>query len=237
MAADADPSFEVATVKPTASGLVHPPPQIGGRQLFLPGRTVKDLLMYAYGLQTQQVTGGPDWMSKQRFDIGGVPDVEGQPGAEQWCLMVQKLLASRFKVTLHHDKQEMSAYVLSVAKGVPKLTKNSRGEKMNLSLGVSKDIRLFATNAAMSDIVSMLGGVLLDRPVLDQTGLEGGFDFKLTFSTDGLRFGNAALPANDGSTPAPNLFTALQDLGLKLEPVKAPVDVIVIEHVEQPSEN
>jgi uncharacterized protein (TIGR03435 family) len=97
----------------------------------------------------------------------------------------------------------------------------------------------YAQNATMKEYADLaLQGRMLDRPVLDQTGIEGRYDFKVTFMPDESLFGGHGPPIPVSDSPAPNLFTALQEqLGLKLDAMKAPADVMVIDHVEKPSEN
>ncbi|MGB7760513.1 MAG: TIGR03435 family protein [Bryobacteraceae bacterium] len=241
MAADANPVFEVATIKPSN-------PETGGRMFSVRGRqfstintSVSALITFAYGLHTRQITGGPAWLESEKYDLAAKPDGEGQPNDKQWKTMVQKLLADRFKLVFHRDKKELSVFAIVVGKNGPKLTK-SAGDPNGLpglffrGLGV-----LPARNATMADFAGVMQSAVLDRPVVDQTGLTGRFDFELKWTPDETQFGGlgvrAPAPSDDPAAP-PDLFTAMQEqLGLKLQSTKAPVEVLVIDHVEKPSEN
>jgi uncharacterized protein (TIGR03435 family) len=157
--------------------------------------------------------------------------------------MLQNLLADRFHLKFHRETKELPVYALSVDKGGHKLKPHeaqSAGDPW-IDQNVEQVVRmkLTATFVHMDYFVWRLGQ-LLDRPVIDQTGLKGGFDFNLAYTRDlppGLRDG-ALLNGSPIDTPGPNLFEALhQQLGLKLEPQKGPVDVLVIDHAAKPVEN
>jgi uncharacterized protein (TIGR03435 family) len=242
MAADAHPSFDVATIKPNESGSAGQGFGIRGRTFSTFNTSLEDLIVFAYDVHAKQILNGPDWLSKDKFDLTAVPDKEGAPSNRQWKEMLQKLLADRFQLVFHHEKRELPVYILSVAKGGPKnLSKSDRTDD-----GFSVPIRdipggftMPIKNAMMSDFTSFaLQGAVLDRPVLDQTGLEGRYDFTLTWAQLGTEFGGHLPSARPTDNPPPNLFTAIQEqLGLKLEAVKAPADVLVIDKAEKPSAN
>ena len=156
--------------------------------------------------------------------------------------MVQKMLADRFKLSFHHDTKELSVYVLSVAKGGPKLAK-SEGDPNGLPglffRGRPGDLGV--RNATMADFTGLMQSAVLDRPVVDQTELKGRYDFTLNWTPDESQFaglGAKIPPPTDTANAPPNLYTAIQEqIGLKLEATKAPADVMIIDHVEKPSEN
>jgi bla regulator protein blaR1 len=163
------------------------------------------------------------------------------PNDKQLKGMLQKLLASRFQLKFHQDKKELSVYVLSVAKSGPKLTK-SEGDPNGLPGLFFRQLgRLNVRNANMNDFVQLLQGAVMDRPVLDQTGLTGRFDFTLNWTPDDSQFGGMGAkvpPPTDGANAPPNLYTAIQEqIGLKLDATKASAEVMVVDHVEKPSEN
>jgi uncharacterized protein (TIGR03435 family) len=240
MAADANPSFEVSTVKPSK-------PDTPGRAITIRGRifttfntTLSSLVTFAYGIHPRQITGAPEWVEREKYDVTAQPDGEGQPNEKQWRSMLQKLLADRFKLSFHREKRELPVYALVVDKNGSKLTKNDSDPNglpglFFRGLGV-----LPARNATMVDFAGLLQTAVLDRPVVDQTGLAGRFDFTLTWTPDETQFGALGIkvpPPPDGAT-APGLFTAVQEqLGLKLDSTKAPVDVLVVDRVEKPTEN
>jgi uncharacterized protein (TIGR03435 family) len=242
MDTNADPSFEVATVKPSK-------PDQPGRAFLVQGRhfktintTLVSLITFSYGVHAKQIVGAPDWADTDKYDMDAQPDGEGAPNDKQWKSMIRKLLAERFQLTLHQDKKELSVYVLSVAKSGPKLTK-SEGDPNGLpALFFPRRLgELNVRNANMDDFAHLMQSAVLDRPVVDQTGLTGRFDFTLNWTPDDSQFGGmgARLPPPTDSTNAPpNLYTAIQEqIGLKLDATKAPAEVLIIDRVEKPSDN
>jgi uncharacterized protein (TIGR03435 family) len=150
-------------------------------------------------------------------------------------------MADRFQLTFHHEKKELSVYALVVAKGGPKITKsdgNPNGPPALLFRGLGK---LPARNTTMADFASVMQRAVLDRPVVDQTGIEGRYDFVLDWTPDETQFaslGGVPPGLGDKADAPPDLFTAIQQqAGLKLEPTKALVDVMVVDKVEKSSAN
>lgn len=240
MAADADPSFEVATIRPSDPAATSVGFRVGGRKFSVLSTSLSVLIQWAYGVQEKQIVGGPDWLDNDKYDIVGVPDKEGKPSSAQWKMMTQKLLADRFKLTFHHDKRVLSVYALSVSKAGSKLTKSeSSGPLISFSFETAAGgISLPVKNATMAEFASVMQTGVLDRPVVDQTRIEGRYDFVLKWAPDDSQFGGHPPAASPADTPLPSLFTAIQEeVGLKLDAVKAPVDVLVIDHVEKPSAN
>ncbi len=233
MAPDANPSFEVATIKPNPNGSGKGF-RISGRTFSTINTSLEDLIVFAYDVHAKQIVNGPDWINKDKFDITAVPDREGSPSNRQWKVMVQKLLADRFQLVFHHEKRDLNVYILSVAKGGPKnLIKSDRTDDgFSVPIrGVPGGFSMPIKNANMGDFASFaLQGAVLDRPVLDQTGIVGRYDFTLTWASLGTEFGGifpAQPPVDD---PTPNLFTAIQEqLGLKLEAVKAPAGDVMVD--------
>jgi hypothetical protein len=125
MAADANPVFEVATIKPGTPDRPGKLFTVRGRHFITVNTNVNDLVAFAYGLHAKQIIGAPDWFGTSLFDIDAVPDAEGRPNQKQMQVMVQKLLADRFQMKFHHDKKELSVYTISVGAGGPKLTKSA----------------------------------------------------------------------------------------------------------------
>jgi uncharacterized protein (TIGR03435 family) len=242
MDANADPSFEVATIKPSKPDSQGKAILVQGRRLHIINQPLDRLICFSYGVQDKQIVGLPAWANTDLYDIDAEPDGEGAPSDKQWKHMIQKLLADRFKLTLHHDKKEMSVYVLSVAKSGSKMSK-SEGDPNGLPglffRGKLGDLGV--RNANMDDFTHLLQEVVLDRPVIDQTGLTGRFDFTLLWTPDDSQFsgmGAKIPPPTDNSSAPPDLYTAIQEqIGLKLDATKAPADVLIIDHVEKPSEN
>lgn len=245
MATDANPAFDVATIKPNDSGgATMQQLTLNGRNFQTRNSSLEDLIMFAYDVQKKQIVNAPDWITKDRYDIAAVPDAEGAPSMVQLKSMIQKLLAERFQLKFHHEKRDMSAFVLSVAKTGPKMTVNdSKGPLPGFGIipGVS-GLTLAVGNASMTDFSGVLQAMVLDRPVVNQTGLDGKYDFTVKFTPDDSQFnGHPPAVPSKGDTaaePAPSLFEAVQQqLGLKLEAQKTGVDVIAIDKVEKPSAN
>jgi uncharacterized protein (TIGR03435 family) len=241
MAGDANPAFEVATIKPTRPDEHGPRYDFRGRRFSVIHASLSDLLKFSYGLQQSQIAKAQDWVNSESYDISAEPDGEGEPSIKQWQSMVKKMIADRFQLKFHFEKQEQSVYVLTVAKTGPKLTRSESDPNAPGGLGFGPPGNFGATNQTMADVAEALGQGVLNRPVEDQTGLTGRFDLKLTWTPDESQFGGAGgyRPASTESADAPpDLFTAMQEqLGLKLVSTKAPVDVLVIDHVEKPSAN
>ncbi len=243
MPADADPSFDVATIKPNPSGGNRMQGlTMNGRNFRVRNGSLIDLITFAYDVQVNQVVGAPAWADNDRYDIDGVPDQPGQPNMKQARGMLQKLLTERYKLTIHHEKREMSAYVLSAPKTAPKLTesKTIHGQLPGMGATPGKGgLTLHLINGTMTDFTGFLQMLILDKPVVDQTGIQGRYDENITFLPDQTQFhGNPPkLPESD-VPDAPDLVTAIQQqLGLKLAAEKTAVDVIVLDHVEKPSAN
>jgi len=245
MAANADPSFEVATIKPTPPDAQCKYLSLRGRQFSTCNTSLTDLLSYAYGVHAKQLIGLPPWAATDKYDLAGEPDAPGAPNEKQTKSMVQKLIAERFKLAFHYDKKDLSVFAITVAKtgSTPgsKLTPSQSGPNGNPGNFFRGLGNLVNVNSSMQDLARVLQAVVLDRPVVDQTGITGRFDFTLKWTPDESQFTNLGIkipPPSDKPDAPPNLFTAIQEqLGLKLDPTKAPVDVLVIDHVEKPSDN
>jgi uncharacterized protein (TIGR03435 family) len=244
MAADADPAFEVATIKPNDSGLGSMQVlTLKGRSFTTVNSSLADLMMFAYGVQMKQIIGAPDWIEKDRYDIAATPDQEGRPTADQVKTMIRKLLVERFQLKFHHEKRELSAFILTVGKDGSKLKAAQPNGNLH-GIGVQPaptGAMMFANNSPIAAFTSFLQSLVLGRPVVDQTGLTGRYDLTITFTPDDSLFNGHSLgfpkPA-DGVEPAPSLFEAMQQqLGLKLTAEKTQVDVLIVDRVEKPSAN
>jgi uncharacterized protein (TIGR03435 family) len=232
MAKDAHPSYEVATIKLTDPEDGHSGFHTMGHRLFIENQPMERLIAFAYSIHPKQIVGAPDWFSKDRYDIQGVPDLAGVPNERQQQEMLQKLLAERFGLKFHREKRDLAIFAVSVAKGGPKLTAtksdpNALPDQTGNGNGAQQAWRF--TNSSMADFASTMQ-YFLDRPVVDQTGLAGAFDFNLEWTSD------SAL-SNDPKAP-PGLFAAVQEqIGLKITSTRGPADVLVIDHAERPSAN
>ncbi len=231
MATDADPEFEVSTVKPSTAEERGPRYRFDRRRFSVVHVTLNQLVQFAYGVQGREIQKSPDWFRTEAYDIVAQPGGEGEPSIQQWQTMVKKLMADRFKLKFHTEKRELSVYALTVAKTGPKFAKRHGDPNGQPGLGFGPG-NMGATNATMAEVAEAMQQGAVDRPVVDQTGLAGRFDLRLTWTP-------ADISADTQNADAPpDLFTAMQEqLGLKLLATKALVDVIVIDRVERPSAN
>jgi uncharacterized protein (TIGR03435 family) len=243
MAADAKPAFEVATIKPSDPASKGQTVTLRGAEVIATNATVRDLINLAYWLHPKQVGGGPAWMESEKYDMAGKPDAPGQPNVDQMKTMIQKLLADRFQLKYHFEKRDLPAYAVTITKAGAKIIRSQDDPKglPGFYFGrAAGGTTLTFRNSPMSQVTAILQN-FLDKPVVDQSGLSEKYDFTLTFTLDpaqALRLGGAPPAAADNPDAAPDVFAAFQQqLGLKLESTKAPVDVMVIDRVEKPSEN
>jgi uncharacterized protein (TIGR03435 family) len=268
--AQSRPSFEVASVKPNKSGdnriMLQMSP--GGRWT-ASNVPLRQIIVIAYGIQSFQLVGGPDWVGSERFDIvakaeGDLPPsaLGGPPGPLQ--LMMQSLLAERFKLVVHNDTKELPIYALVMARADkrpgtqlqasqtdcaalgagrgrgappagPATLQPGERPKCGLMFGIG---RIAAGGMPIRQLATTLSQ-RVNRVVVDRTGLEGSYDFDLTFTPDQMPQG----PPPPGAPPippidpnGPSIFTALtEQLGLKLESQRGPVDTLVIDRVERPT--
>ncbi|HLG99737.1 MAG TPA: TIGR03435 family protein [Bryobacteraceae bacterium] len=255
------PTFEVASIKP-ASGDEH---RIGfqmlpGGGLRTMGTSLKTLVTFAYDVRDFQIAGGPAWINSDRYDIlakaeagsdssapvdpRNMSDAQMKTARELVQQRLQALLADRFKLVIHRDTKEQPIYALVVAKGGSKL-KPSDAKSANRRMMMGRGM-LNGEGVELAMLANVLSNQL-GRPVLDRTELEGHFDVKLEWTPDpgqspGGFPGGTPPPGVQAPPPpdpnGPSIFTALQEqLGLRLESTKGPVEMIVVDTVEKPSEN
>jgi len=229
------PAFDAASVK-------RSPPQPqgkGGSSMRAdPGRLtgtnvpLKRYLIAAWGLKDYQLS-APDWMNDERFDLTATMPAGTPP--HEVLLMLQALLVDRFKLATHRETKELAVYALVVDRNGLKL---KPAEGFGTSVSSSPKRRSMRANVTMKGLAGTLSS-LLDRPVVDMTGLTGGFNINLEWAPDEMPSnpnGNEGRAA-DGD-PGPTIYTALHEVGLKLEPRKAPVEVLVVDRAEKvPVEN
>jgi uncharacterized protein (TIGR03435 family) len=239
MAADAVPKFEVVTVKPSAPD--RPQGKVlttSGRHALAQNLTLIDLITFSYGVHPKQIVGAPEWFNTDKYDIDGVPDVDGEPNSKQFKMLFQSVLVERFGLAFHHDQKELSVYVLSVAKNGPKLKETIHRPDDPVKWGMRKPGALTMTNAAMRDFCDDMQALVMDKPVVDRTGLTGRYDFSLNWTPDESQFGGRIPTPTDDANAPPSLYAALQEqLGLKFEATRAKADAFVIDRAEKPSAN
>ena len=231
MAADAHPSFAVATIKPHDPNSSRQGINPKGDRLTIQNESVSSLIAYAYSIHHLQVVNAPAWVENAPYDIEGKTETEGEPSSDQQKEMLKKLLADRFALKFHREKRELSVYAIRVTKGGPKLSAAVNPDALHDQHASTQGTEMTQkiTSASMADFMESMQ-FFLSRPIIDQTGLTGRYDFTFRYTYDEA----------DSTDPnaAPGFFTAIQEqLGLKFEPAKAPTDVFVIDHVEKPSAN
>jgi bla regulator protein BlaR1 len=231
------PSYEVATVKPS-----------DGKGYAVPLRVYIQAAFASQRLASDQII-GPDWINKKSYDIEGkVPEslheamskMTREERMAQTQLMMQSLLADRFKLKYHFETRELQAYKLVVAKGGLRVKEHPDRTKAGVWMNRTDQGGILYGAATIPDLVGLLTNVqeIGAKPIINETGLAGTFyDFSLKWSSSA-----AADPANNAGIPsnadAPSIFTAVQEqLGLKLVAAKAPVKVVVIDHIEPPTPN
>jgi bla regulator protein BlaR1 len=235
--------FEVASIKLTKSVddrmMVRLNP--GGRWV---GRNVPVTLLIQEGFDVRQsqISGGPSWMGSERFDIEAKPESSagGAPSSEELSVMFQSLLTSRFHLQFHRETKDVPAYALVVSKTGIKMKESdvaNAGAKPTISVGPN---RFKAVGMPMQMLANTLSRYL-GRLVVDETGLKGNYDVTLEWTPD-TPPSSVAAPANDPLPAAggggPSIFTAVQEqLGLKLDSKKAPVQMLVIDRLDRPDPN
>jgi uncharacterized protein (TIGR03435 family) len=257
------PVFDVVSIKPNTGGgglfrLRSDPGLLQANNV-----TLKFLLQVAYHVKDPQISGAPGWADSEHYNIEAKSDdastdmlrkLSREQQEAQARLMLQSMLADRCKLALHHETKELPVYALVVAKNGPKLhesadtpddaaaappsTPNGPQPRHSFRMNGSGDLTVLAQSMDMfADLLARLAG----RPIINETGLKGNYDFALKWTPDegrGQLAGGPADTAPPGDASGPSIFTALQEqLGLKLESRKGPVDTIAIDHVERPSEN
>lgn len=235
-------AFEVATIKPVDVD------ERAGRYIVMQDAhrfiakayTLKLLIAAAYNLNPRTVSGGPAWTESDHYDIVAVTPGEARPTRDKQMAMLRSLLTDRFKLGFHREQKEFSIYELSVVKSGPRLKPSTLppdDPAALISTVYPQRILLPARNATMGEFTSLLQRAVLDRPVVDKTGLSGKYDFDLEWAPDETQFGGEVPPAS-ADAPAAPFFTAIQQqLGLKLEATRGPVAALIVDTVERPSSN
>ena len=234
-------AFEVASIKPTSPEWLHGRYiTMQGHQFVAKNHTLKTLIEAAYNLSPRAISGGPPWIDSDHYDILAKPPGEVRPNLDEKMSMLRKLLADRFSLAFHREPKQLSIYALVVSKNGSKLrpgTEPSDGPRPLVFVIAPGSVSMPGRNVTMGEFASVMQRAALDRPVVDQTGLKGRYDFDLEFTPDESQFGGM-LPKAEGESVKPGLFAAMQDqLGLRLEATRGPVDTLVVDQAEHPIEN
>lgn len=252
-------SFEVVSIKPSAP---QPMNQMRMQRSSDPGRvrfnsfSLRDYIRLAYRIKDFQVQ-GPEWIDSARFDVEG-KFPEGATEA-QVPEMLKSMLEDRFKLTVHRETKDHAVFALVAAKGGPKLKpaeapaegapagRGGRGGGMTVQVD-DQGAHLKASGATLASLAEMLSR-FAERPVVDMSGIEGQYDFDLLLSPEALRAGRGGpaitgpargdngSPADAASSGPGTVHEAVQSYGLKLEPRKAAMDMVIVDHIERTAEN
>ncbi|MBZ5576437.1 MAG: TIGR03435 family protein [Acidobacteriia bacterium] len=254
-------TFEVASIKPSSADahnvMIQMQPGGGVRMTNV---TLRILLAQAYDVRDFQISGGPGWMASDRFDITAktdrstgadapppdprqISEAQMKTFQEQLRERLRGLLAERFRLTAHRETKDAPVYALLVAKNGSKLQEAKEGSPTSGRMMMGR-AQITGDGVKLQLLAQVLSNQL-GRPVLDKTELTGNYDFKLTWTPDPGQGGGPFGPPPPGVEPppppdpnGPSLFTAVQEqLGLRLESQKGPVDMIVVDRAEKPSEN
>lgn len=226
------PELRDLSIRPHVGPRSIPSFTVDGEVYRAVGVTLADLVMLGYGVRPTQLAGRIQWMTSEQFDIEAKASGVGAPSWKLAKPMLQAILVDRFRLKVHQTTLEVPAYDLLVANGGPRFTEHSDPawfEQRFTQSSSSSAVHIVATRTGLARLASVLT-TSTDHPVVDKTGLEGAYDFKLDWAPD---YSPAAM---DGS--APTLFRALQEqLGLKLEPSVTRKEILVIESADKPSAN
>lgn len=228
------PSFEVASIR------LHTAPlqtimgfNISGSRITMEGYNVPQLIMEAYGPRGYwqiSLAAVKDLDAAVYFDIAARAPGDAAPTRDDVRKMLQTLLADRFKLSVHHETKDTPVYALVTSKGGPKLKESVEPGQCSVNVRPVTGGQGYAfSRCTLDDLAGMLGGGTVDRPVVDESGFTGKYDFRIVFMPAFMRRDQP-----DEISP----FSAIQDLGLKLEPRSTPMDILVVDHVEKkPSDN
>jgi len=254
-------TFDVASVKlhPGIGNVVRIQPLPGGR-LVADSCSLRFLIQSAYGVQNSQISGGPGWLASDRFDIEAKAD--GSPSDAQMVgPMLRVVLEDRFKLVVHREQKQLPVYELQIVGGGPKSPRSKPGgcippssnfasarEEAGTTTrscgfagfgidGLSRKLEM--AGVTMAEVAAALSRLQLGRTVIDKTGRDGDtFDIRLNWAVDAPLEPTSDANTDGGKATGPSIFTALsEELGLRLVPAKAPVEVLLIDHAERPSAN
>jgi uncharacterized protein (TIGR03435 family) len=254
------PTFDAASVKPS-KGRGGPSTQVLPGRLMAGYSSLRDLITFAYGVRADQIVEGPTWIVSDHYDIEAKA-AGSTPGSQIAGPMLQALLEDRFKLGLHRETRQLPVYDLTVVKNGPKLQPTKEGSCTRFSPDspplpqtpgtprmpycgprTGRDGLKWTLNGQGISMEALAGTLSFQvaRSVMDRTGLTGSYDVRLEWAEDPLA---AGAPGNPGAPPVsddlagPSLFTSLREqLGLRMDAAKGPVEVLVIDHAERPSEN
>jgi uncharacterized protein (TIGR03435 family) len=233
MAADADPSYEVATIKPATADEQHPIFNLRARRFNSTGTSAKELIKVAWNVRGRQVIGGPPWLEERKYDIVAEPDTPGLPSEAQSRLMVHKLLTERFHLVAHTDQQLYPVLALTLDPKAPRPVPSD--PNFNPNGGASSrrdgdDVVLQFSGITIPQMLAFMMNTFQDRQLVDETGLTGVYNVTLRIAVP-----SQGPVSSDDIGPA--LVQAAQQAGFKFIAKKEPLPVVVIDHIDPPTPN
>jgi uncharacterized protein (TIGR03435 family) len=233
MAANADPSFEVATIKPTGPDENNTLFDLHARKFSTQHTSAKELIKIAYNVRGRQVLGGPPWLEDRKYDIVAEPDTPGKPSEAQNRVMVHKLLNERFHLVSHTEQQDFPVLALTLDPKAPRPTPSDPNLKGNGGMFGRRDgddIVLQFSGSTIPQVLAFIMNTFQDKQLIDETGLTGTYD--ITLRLVGLAQGQIT---SDDQGRA--LVLAAQQAGFKFTAKKAPLTVVVVDHIDPPTPN
>jgi uncharacterized protein (TIGR03435 family) len=235
---NAQPTFAVATIKPHDPASPRQGFDINGDRITIRNESVAKLLQMAYAIHPRQIINAPDWLFHDTYDIEGKIDSHGESTVIAMHDLIPQLLAERFAFKFHREQRIFPVYAIEIAKGGPHLPPpaDPTAETDQDASTHGTETTVTVTSASMADFILCMQ-FFFDRPLVDQTHLTARYDFKLNYTFDETHATDPDAAPGDPNAP-PGLFTAIQQqLGLKLQPTKAPVNIFVIDRIAPPSPN
>jgi uncharacterized protein (TIGR03435 family) len=235
-------AFEVATIKPVELD------KRAGRYIKMDGDhrfigkdyTLKLMIAAAYNLNPRVISGGPGWIDSDHYDIVAVTPGEVRPNHDEQMAMLRTLLTDRFQLTFHREPKDFSIYELELSKTGSKLKPSALPPDAPAAVITTvypEKLVMPARNASMKDFTSVLQRAVLDRPVVDKTGLTGRYDWDLTWAQDETQFGGDVGKAKEDADATPFFKAVQEQLGLHLKATRGTVQALVVDKAEKPSEN
>jgi uncharacterized protein (TIGR03435 family) len=232
MAADADPAYEVATIKPSGPDEQHSLYDLSARDFNGKGITAMELIKVAYNVRGRQVLGGPPWLNQTRYDIVAKPDTPGQPTIDQTRVMVHKLLTERFHLVSHTSEEDYPVLALTLNPKRPPPTPSDPKVDTSGMFGRpdGEDIVLTFTATTIHDLIGFVMNTFQAKQLVDETGLKGTYD--ITLRVAGVERGH---PTDEEFGNA--LVVAAEQAGFKLVPKKGLLPVVIVDHIDPPTPN
>jgi len=235
MAAGADPAYEVATIKPARPDEVHPIYDLRAPEFHATGTNAAELIKTVYKIRGRQIVNAPHWVEESKFDITAKPDTPGIPSEDQTRVMIRKLLAERFHLVCHTSTQDFPALVMTLDPKGPHPTPSDpafNGHNAMIMQQEGGDSLLHLSGATMQFFVKVLMDRYRDKQIVDETGLTGTYDITLRLPAAALQgIGDGGAEEETGS----DYIAAAEKAGFKFVSKKAPLPVVVVDHIDPPT--